>query len=122
MENLPKKPAVGVLVKRDHPKRQGRITISINEKRSTENNSGGIGVDHSGYWGKKDGFEIEMFLSNSWYQMLRERGSIGTRHNMYDGSEVQVHDKSRIDSMGLSSAESYEWYRDERDRLPADFE
>lgn len=110
----------GVLVKIRAPKRQGIISVQLNERRANERGSG-IGVSDKGYWGVQDGFRVELFIGSYFYEQLIQRGKVGTRFRMRDGSEVCLRDISRIDSMAKSAAEHLEYYRDNKEKLPALF-
>ncbi|MFC1753873.1 hypothetical protein ACFL96_10880 [Thermoproteota archaeon] len=111
----------GVLVKWNHPKRQGKLFLSVDDKRSMENGSG-IGVDDNDYWGKKDDFEVKLFMATHWYKELKGRGIVGLRQRMLDGSKVHVYDVTKIETLQASGAEHLEFYVENRDRLPSEFE
>ena len=109
----------GVLIKVLKPKRQGTISISVNEKRKNENGFG-IGIDDSGYWRIRDGFRLEEFLSSAWYASLRGRGLIGIRQRMLDGSKIHIYDRSRLTGLDTLAPENLEFYRDNKERLGED--
>jgi hypothetical protein len=111
----------GVLVKVQKPKRQGTIYLSVNDARRNENGSG-IGINDKGYWGVQEDFCIEVFMGTGQYKVLRERGRIGLRQRMLDGSKVNIYDRSRLNGIDVTVAENLEFYRDNKERLPADFE
>ena len=109
----------GVLVKMQKPKMQGIIGISINDARKYENGFG-IGVDDKKYWGVSDGFHLELFMGAEWYNEFVERGVVGLRQQMMDGSKVQVYDKSKLSFSNKMLAEHLEFYRDNKWRLLSD--
>jgi len=109
----------GVLIKVLKPKRQGAISISVNEERKNENGFG-IGIDDSGYWRIRDGFRLEVFLSSEWYASLRGRGLIGIRQRMLDGSKIHIYDRSRLTGLDMLAPENLEFYRDNKERLCED--
>ena len=109
----------GVLIKVLKPKRQGAISISVNEERKNENGFG-IGIDDSGYWRIRDGFRLEVFLSSEWYASLRGRGLIGIRQRMLDGSKIHIYDRSRLTGLDTLAPENLEFYRDNKERLGED--
>ena len=111
----------GILIKTERPKRQGTISISFNDARKNENGFG-VGLDDERYWEAKDNFHIEVFIGHEFYRDLVERGRIGTRQRMLDGSKIHIYDRSRIDNVTAMSAETLEFYRDNKERLPKEFE
>ena len=120
LERLSKETIEGVLVKTRQPKRQGKISISINDARKCENGFG-IGLNDKGYWGVQDGFRVEVFMGSEWYQSLRKQGRVGTRQSMRDGSKIHIYDRSRCDGTDSFRAENLEYYRDNKERLPEAF-
>ena len=119
VERLPNEVLEGVLIKVRKPKRQGKTYISVNDSRSNENGFG-IGVYDEEYWGKKQGFKVELFMADIWYKELRERGIVGLRHRMRDGSKVHIYDRSKLSKIDESWPEHLEFYRDNKDRLHED--
>jgi hypothetical protein len=108
----------GVLVKFSNPKKQGTLCLSVNDARSSEDGPFGIGVYSKDYFGKIEDFRLELFMSGPRYRALRENGRVGTRFRLMDGSEVKI---ARIDDEHVSErlqAETLEFYRDNRERLP----
>ena len=106
-----------VLIKTRTPQRQGIITISINNTRNYENGSNGIGLDDSKYWKITDNFQIDVFLGLEWYEELLEKGRIGTRHSMRDGSKINIYNLATLEYIDRSNAETLEFYRANKDRL-----
>ncbi len=106
----------GVLVKTQKPKRQGTISVIVNDERQNEDGSG-IGVDSSKYWKVKDDFHVAVFVGSGWYQQLLERGVVGMRQRMLDGSKITIYDKSKLEFVEAMRAESLEEYRDNKERL-----
>ena len=121
LERLPHTTIEGVLVKTFKLKKQGTISLSINDVRKNENGSG-IGLDDKQYWGVKDGFRVDVFMGSEWYQELKERGVVGIRQGMRDGSKIKIYDRARLDSWGVMDAENLEFYRDNKEILPKYFE
>ena len=76
LENLENGTILGILVKRHKPKRQGTISICVDDAKKELN---GIGVDDSEYWKVKDHFHIEIYMGSEWYSSLITNGKIGTR-------------------------------------------
>ncbi|MBS3086341.1 hypothetical protein J4422_01430 [Candidatus Pacearchaeota archaeon] len=113
---LEKETLEGVLIKTRRPKRQGTISISINEKRKYENGFG-IGIYDKRYWGFEDGFHIDIFMGNECYEELKRRGVIGLRQRMRDGSKINVYDISKLNGLSKIGAEQLEFYRDNREKL-----
>jgi len=62
-----------------------------------------------------------VFMGTEYYQELRKRGRIGLRQRMLDGSEVDIYDRSKLDGMEAIRVETFEFYRDNKDRLRKDF-
>ena len=120
LARLPEATIEGVLIKTDKPKRQGIICISVDDLRKNENGYG-IGLDDKKYWGVQDGFRIEVFIGTEWYQELQEKGVIGLRSRMRDGSKITIYDRSRLESMSAIRVENLEYYRDNKERLPDNF-
>jgi hypothetical protein len=106
----------GVLINTRKPKRQGLISLSVNDLRKMEKGFG-IGIDDSKYWDLQDDFCLDVFLGFEWYEMLVENKSIGTRHRMMDGSKVTVYNSSRLGFVDLEIMKTLEFYRDHKDRL-----
>lgn len=118
IQRLQDKVIEGALVRIHMPKSQGTVYLSVDDSRKSENGPHGIGVDDKGYWGVRDGFSVRFFMGTEWHRALLERGRIGTRLRMLDGSEIHVYDRSRLDVMDASAAETLEFYRDNKERLP----
>lgn len=110
----------GVLVKIGRPKRQGTVSISVDDARKNEKGCG-IGIDDKGYWSVLDGFRVDVFLGSEWYHELRERGVVGIRQGMRDGSKIHVYDRSKISGIDTLGVKNLEFYRDNREKLPADY-
>ena len=120
LERLANETVEGVLVKTSRPKRQGTINISINDSRKNENGIG-IGIDDSRYWGVADDFHVSVFMGSEWYRELMERGVIGTRQRMRDGSKIHIYDRSQLDGIDFSASETLEFYRDNKEELTDHF-
>lgn len=120
LARLPEATIEGVLIKTHKPKRQGIICISVDDLRKNEKGYG-IGLDDKKYWGVQDGFRVDVFLGTEWYQEIQERGVIGLRSRMRDGSKITIYDRSRLDSMSAIRVENLEYYRDNKERLPDNF-
>ena len=106
----------GVLIKIRHPKLQGKVYLSVDDKKKTYQGCG-IGVEDKNYWGKKEGFEVGLFMGSEFYQELEERGVVGLRQRMRDGSKVHIYDISRRDEMEKAHVEHLEHYRDNKEKL-----
>ena len=109
----------GVLIKILKPKRQGAISISVNDKRKYENGLG-IGIDDSRYWGVKDNFHLGIFMGTEFYQELSKKGVIGLRQRMRDGSKIHIYDRSKLNGIDEIYVETFEFYRDNKDKLRKD--
>ncbi len=119
VERLPNGTIEGVLVETRKPKRQGTIAVSVNDSRKNENGFG-IGIDDKGYWKVQDGFRVNVFMGTEWYQELRERGVVGMRQRMRDGSKIHIYDRSRLDGIDSMHVEHLEFYRDNKEKLSED--
>jgi len=117
LERLLTETIQGVLVKRERPKRQGTISISINDARKREQGSNGIGIEDTKYWKVRDGFHVDVFMGSEWYPQLQEQGMIGTRHRMLDGSKIHVYDRTKLKGLEIINVEGLEHYRDNKDKL-----
>ena len=120
LERLPNETLEGVLIKIRKPKRQGVISISINDERKMENGFG-IGLDDKQYWGVQDNFRVDVFIGSKWYQELLQRRVVGTRQKMKDGSKIYIYNRSMLDGINLRGAKHLEFYRDNKERLPENF-
>ncbi|MBS3066904.1 hypothetical protein J4205_03685 [Candidatus Pacearchaeota archaeon] len=109
----------GVLIKILKPKRQGAISISVNDKRKYENGLG-IGIDDSRYWDVKDNFHLGIFMGTEFYQELSKKGVIGLRQRMRDGSKIHIYDRSKLNGIDEIYVETFEFYRDNKDKLRKD--
>ncbi|MDO8660750.1 MAG: hypothetical protein Q7K43_02580 [Candidatus Woesearchaeota archaeon] len=116
VKRIQAEPITGVLVKIEKPKRQGTISVVVNDARQNEDGFG-IGVDSSKYWKVKDDFHITVFVGSEWYQQLLERGVISMRQRMLNGSKIHIYDKSKLEFIHAMRAESLEEYRDNKERL-----
>ncbi len=117
LEKLSNETISGVIIKILKPKRQGTISLEINDKRQNENGFG-IGINDSKYWGISDGFHLDVFMSSEYYDNLKKRGVVGLRQRMRDGSKINIYDKSRCQSTDIISVENLEFYRDNKNALP----
>jgi len=77
----------GTIVKRREPKIQNPLILSINEEKSR----GRIGVE-------EQGGTYQVFISQEYFKMLREDGSVGTRYNTL-GDNIDIVEKSRAKEM-----------------------
>ena len=120
LEKLSAKTIEGILIKVLKPKRQGTISVSVNDSRRNEQGFG-IGIDDSKYWGVKDGFHVDVFVGSEEYQIIRERGRLGIRQRMLDGSKIHIYDRSRLDGIDKIGVGTLEFYRDNKDKLLEEF-
>lgn len=111
-----KKRLEGVLIRIFKPKRQGTISLSINDKRKEESGFG-IGIDDNKYWKLKNDFHIDVFMGSEWYSKLVNEGKVGLRQRMLDGSKIHVYDRSKLSRLDNSNAETLEMFRDRRNAL-----
>jgi hypothetical protein len=119
VEKLSKGTLEGVLINTASPKRQGTLKISVSDTRKNDNGYG-IGIGDKAYWGVQQGFHLDVFVGNEYYQMLKERGRIGTISRMKDGSHVSLYDISKVDGVDASVVRNLEFYRDNKEKLLAD--
>ena len=105
----------GVLIKFYKPKLQGKVYLSVNEKKKNYQGAG-IGVEDKNYWGKKDGFEVELFMGSEFYKELEATGVVGLRHKMLDGAKVKICKRSEDEPL----VEHLEHYRDNKEKLHPD--
>ena len=123
-EEMPKleegKTLEGILVKLHKPKRQGKIRLSVNEKRCKENGAFGIGVVRK-FNSEEPLFEYEVFMNKYWYERLLENGRTGTRHSLRDGSKIDLYDISNCPEMDRDGAENLKWYVENREQLHPSF-
>lgn len=117
VEVLQKEALEGVLVRVEKPKRQGSVSLSINDRRSNEGGAG-IGSDGSKYIGVLDDFHIDVFLGTPFYRLLLERGIVGLRWGLRDGSKIRIADLSKTeDYTDRSVADGLEFYKTNRGNL-----
>jgi hypothetical protein len=109
----------GTVVKWHKPKQQGIIVVSVDDVLKINNDTSGVGVVLTGYDHKNVG-KVELFLRSNFYSGLVANGKNGVRYGTF-GSKVHVYNRS-IDDFDIRSAvKSLEYYRDNKDLLPADF-
>lgn len=94
----------GVLIKENNPRRQGTISLSVDNT---------INKDEFIVNLKKD-FRIDVSIGANWYQKLINNGYMGTRYDGL-GSKLDIEDKSR--STELDFCQMLEFYRDNKERL-----
>lgn len=105
----------GVLVKIHTPKLQGKIYVSVNDERKNENGFG-IGLIDRDFSRSNCG-EIEVFIGDCYFQLLKSRGKIGTRHHLLGGSKINLMDISKIGGIQKLGKELLEFYRDNKEKL-----
>lgn len=120
IEKLPNGVLEGILIQTDRPKRQGRICISINEARKTENGFG-IGLNNERYWGIEDNFELKLFIGTRYYEQLKKTGTVKEKQLMLIASKIIIYDRSRVSSSNIIKIKGLEFYRDNKDGLPEGF-
>jgi hypothetical protein len=109
---LKKEVLEGVLIKFFKPKLQGKVYLSVNDKK--KNYQGiEVGVEDKNYWGKKEGFEVELFMGSDFYKYLVANNSVGTRHKMLDGAKVRICKRAEDELL----VEHLEHYRDNKEKL-----
>ena len=107
----------GVLIKIHKPKKQGTISISLNDQRKNQNGFG-IGVEDKDYWNKQNNFHIDIFIGSEYYEILKNKGRIGTRQRIRDGSKINVYDLSKFkEGIEQENFDYLKYYRDNKDKL-----
>lgn len=117
LERLANERLEGIIIRSHKLKSQGIFYFSIDE--SLKNLNGfGIGIDDSNYWGVKNNFSLKLFISMEYYTTLCDKGKLGIRHRLSDGSHIDVCDWSKLDSMELNNMEQIQFYHDNKDKIP----
>ena len=116
LEELSSKTIDGILIKECNPKKQGTISISVDDSKKDKNGFG-VGIDDTKYWGFEK-FHIDVYIGSEYYQNLCEKKIIGTRTRMMDGSKIHIYDRSNFDDCTKTFAvEQLEFYRDNLEKL-----
>ncbi|MGM5488664.1 MAG: hypothetical protein ACQESG_06965 [Nanobdellota archaeon] len=102
----------GVLIRRSDPKDQGVITLELSDARP---NGFGIGVDSSLYGARP--FQIGLYMATGYYEHLVEQGRLGMRHKMRDGSQVDIYDRSQLDTSERMNVEMLDFYQEYKDQI-----
>lgn len=118
VKQLKTRPLEGILIKRNKPKQQGIIVVSVDDVLKLDNDTSGVGVVFTGYDWKSVG-TVKLFLRSVFYGGIVVNGKNGVRYGTV-GSKVHVYDRSKGDFDIRSAAESLEFYRDNKDRLRAE--
>ncbi|RLG11936.1 hypothetical protein DRN73_04075 [Candidatus Pacearchaeota archaeon] len=109
-----KKGIEGVLIKLQDPQEQGRIFISIQGDRSSENSSGSIGVNTEDFFKN----EVSLFLSKFAYESLVEYGRIETKHLIgKNKSKAGIYDILRLNEEEKLYAESLRYYLNKKHQV-----
>ena len=105
----------GILIRIDKPHEQGNITTQVDNNRENLNGFG-IGIDDKNYWGVDENFKLDVFIGNYYFGLLQERGRIGTRHSLRDGSKITLY--SNLDDFNTRNmVDNLEFYRDNKENL-----
>jgi len=104
----------GILIRTSRPHEQGYIRVRHNNKRQNLNGFG-IGIDDLRYWKIKKGFELKVFIGNYYFDLLKERGRIGTRHSLCDGSKITLYNLNDFDTRNMIA--DLEFYRDNQENF-----
>jgi hypothetical protein len=106
----------GILIRIHKPESQGTINVQLDDNKKNINRCIGIGVDDNNYWGIKNDFELNIFIGNYFFNMLRENGRTGTRQSMLDGSKIDIYNYLTLNGMEKSFVETLEFYRDNKEK------
>lgn len=106
----------GTLIMAHNVKNQGKFSIVVNDQRQYEN-GGGIGVESINYHRSSTDFRINVFMGQSFYQMLVLNGAVGTRTRLRDGSKIDISDTSRLEPIERIYMKGLIFYRDNKDKL-----
>lgn len=104
----------GILIRTDKPHEQGLINTQVDNNKKNLNGFG-IGIDDKKYWGIKEDFELDIFIENDYFRLLQERGRIGTRHSLRDGSKITLY--NNLDDFSTRNiVDDLEFYRDNKEK------
>lgn len=88
----------GDLIRIHRPWQHGKIIVSINEERKTENFGMGIGESDSNVSYENVGI-YKIFIGNEAFNDLKENGKVGTRYRT-SGAKIDIYDISRLEGWG----------------------
>lgn len=109
------KKIAGILIRTENPYQQGIINTQICDDKKNLNGFG-IGIDVKRYWEIKEKFELDVFIGNEYFSCLQERGRIGTRQTLRDGSKISLYN-SDINNFEVNILTSdLEFYRDNKEK------
>lgn len=98
----------GTLIRIEQPKIQTTLNLSLNEKRSYERGTG-IGFDISKYYNPTS--VLDAFMCNELYQDLKTTGQTSTRHQLRNGSKIEIYIIETIRSLTKIRYENLEFYK-----------
>lgn len=102
----------GVLIKIHNPGLQGEIYVCVDDKRKNENGYG-IGLIDKNFSRSTCG-DINVFIGDYYFKLLKERGKIGVRHSLLNGAKINLMDISKIGALEKSSKDTLEFYKENR--------
>ena len=109
VENLANSEIKGTLVLYAKPKQQFKVTIVLDR----ENAQLGINaIRNESNW--------ELYVSPDFYGRLKKNGKTGTRYGL--GWQIALTDLSRAEMGDRSAAQNLQFYIENRERLPKEFE
>ncbi len=104
----------GTIIRIEQPKIQTPLHLSFNEKRSYELGTG-IGFDISKY--HNPNFILESFICIQLYEDLRTTGQTSTRHQLRDGSKINLYTIDTITSLTKIHYENLQFYVENKNLL-----
>ncbi|MFA5749901.1 MAG: hypothetical protein WC895_01620 [Candidatus Shapirobacteria bacterium] len=103
----------GILIRKNNPHQQGLINVQVDNDKENLNGFG-IGIEDKKYWGIKENFELDIFIGNYYFGLLQERGRIGTRHSLLDGSDITLY--NNLDDFNTRNmVDNLEFYKDNKE-------
>lgn len=104
----------GILIRTNRPHEQGHIKVQHDDERKNLNGVG-IGIDDTQYWKREQDFELGIFIGDYYLDLLQERGRIGTRHSLLDGSKITLHNLNDFDTRNMIA--DLKFYKDNQENF-----
>lgn len=85
------KEVAGILVRTHKPESQGTIKVKVDDSKKCLNSCIGVGIEDKDYWGIENGFNIDVFIGDEFFDRLQQQNKNGTRQGMKNGSKIDIY-------------------------------
>jgi hypothetical protein len=104
----------GILIRRHWPESQGTINVQVDTTKENLNGFG-IGIEPHNYWELTDGFQMDVFIGDIYFNRLRQLGHTSLRHDLKDGGKIGIYSESTFETRMV--VDELNFFRDNKEKL-----